>query len=901
MGEQDNQKPKKHICTGLLAHVDAGKTTLTEGILYTGGIIRKLGRVDNRDAFFDTFELERARGITIFSKLASVQLTQTKMLILDTPGHVDFSMEMERTLQVLDYAILVISAADGVQGHTMTLWRLLDRYQIPVFLFVNKMDQNDADANEVMKHIHTQLSENCVDFRETSTEAFYENLAVCDEILLDRYMESGTVPVDLITDMIAHRKVFPCFFGSALKLIGIQELMLGIDTYTKAKVYPKEFGARIYKITRDEQGNRLTHMKITGGSLVVRTLLSNGTVGEEGWEEKATQIRCYSGEKYESVTQVEAGDLCAVTGLTRTKAGEGLGIELQKISPAIEPVLTYQIILPSGCDVRKFLPQLKQLEEENPELHIIWDEQLQEIQAQVMGQVQIEILKSLILNRYGIEVEFGAGSIVYKETITNIVEGVGHFEPLRHYAEVHLRMEPLPIGSGLVISTECSEDMLDKNWQRLVLTHLQEIEHRGVMIGSVITDMKITLVAGRAHIKHTEGGDFRQATYRAVRQGLMQAESLLLEPYYSFWIEVPETAVGRTVSDLQRMYAKFTTPKSQNGLSVVTGEAPVVALRDYPMELAAYTKGMGRIFLDLKGYGPCHNTEEVLQVCGYDPLHDIAHSADSVFCAHGSGFIVPWNEVFQYMHLENQVNPQKKQSEVKQAEARSENIQSEWMDVEEIDSIINRTFYANKREEATRKYGISRRKALDLVPSAQRRRETPRKPEYLLVDGYNIIFAWKELSELAAQNIDSARGKLMDILCNYQAVRGCSLLLVFDAYRVSRHRTETVPYHNIQVIYTAEAETADQYIEKFTHKNSSDFDVTVATSDGLEQIIIRGQGGKLLSARDLKKEVDRMQETLAEQMDKIQEGGKHYLLDGWNDEAAGHGNRIINIEDEKSR
>lgn len=638
----------KKIVIGILAHVDAGKTTLSESLLYVSGKIRKLGRVDNKDAYLDTYELERARGITIFSKQAIFEIDNTRITLLDTPGHVDFSAEMERTLQVLDYAILVISGADGVQGHTKTLWHLLEIYKIPVFLFVNKMDQKDTNKDKLINEIKKQLDDGCIEFREVETEAFYDQLAMCDEILMETYLENGHIEDSQISIAVKERKVFPCFFGSALKLEGIEEFIEGIEKYAIIPRYPDEFGAKIFKITRDEQGNRLTHMKLTGGKLKVKDVLTNGV-----WEEKVNQIRIYSGEKFEAVSEVDAGTVFAVTGLTQSKPGDGLGIEKASVAPLLEPVLRYRVLLPEGCDPRVMLPKLRQIEDEEPELHIAWDEQLQEIMVQVMGEVQIEILQSLIRSRFGVEVDFDDGRIVYKETIGNAVEGVGHFEPLRHYAEVHLLLEPGERGSGLRFGAQCNEDVLGKSWQRLILTHLGEKVHKGVLTGSAITDMKITLVSGRAHNKHTEGGDFREATYRAVRQGLKEAESILLEPYYAFQLEVPEKMVGRAMMDIEKMHGTCEISQINGEMAVLLGSAPVVTMRNYQKEVVAYTKGLGRLFCSLKGYEPCHNAQEVIERIGYDSERDVQNPTGSVFCAHGGSFLVDWFEVKNYMHVES--------------------------------------------------------------------------------------------------------------------------------------------------------------------------------------------------------------------------------------------------------
>lgn len=684
----------KKLVIGILAHVDAGKTTLSESMLYLSGRIRKLGRVDNKDAYLDTNELERARGITIFSKQAVFDIDDIQITLLDTPGHVDFSAEMERTLQVLDYAILVISGADGVQAHTKTLWHLLTIHKLPVFLFVNKMDQKQTDKDKLMMELKEQLGDGCVEFGAAESESFYDQLAMCDEIMMEEYLEKGQISTSYIGEAIKERKVFPCFFGSALKLDGIEKFMEAIAKYAKTPRYSDEFGAKIFKISRDEQGNRLTHMKLTGGKLRVRDILTNGE-----WKEKVNQIRIYSGEKYEAVSEVDAGSVVAVTGLSKTRPGEGLGSEKDSKPPILEPVLLYQIILPEGCDPRVMIPKLRQIEEEEPELHIVWDEQLQEIQVQVMGEVQIEILQSIIKSRFGVDVTFDSGRIVYKETIANTVEGVGHFEPLGHYAEVHLLLEPGERGSGLKYDVNCSEDYLSQSWQRLILTHLKEKTHKGVLTGSAITDMKITLVAGKAHNKHTEGGDFREATYRAVRQGLKEAESILLEPYYAFWLEVPEKMVGRAMTDIEKMHGTCEISQIKGETAVLTGSAPVVTMRNYHKEVIAYTKGLGRLFCNLKGYEPCHNTQKVIELIGYDSERDVENPTGSVFCTHGSGFLVSWDKVKEYMHVESYLQKDEDLSEPEEIRIRSSKEMS--ISLEEIDQIINKTFYANQGKKST--------------------------------------------------------------------------------------------------------------------------------------------------------------------------------------------------------
>lgn len=890
------------LTIGILAHVDAGKTTLAESILYLTGSIRKLGRVDHQDAFLDTYELERERGITIFSKQAEFRLGEREVTLLDTPGHVDFSAEMERTLQVLDYAILVISGADGVQGHVQTLWRLLKQYEIPVFLFINKMDQPDTNENALMEELTKRLDEKCINFSAgLETEEAKENLAVCDEAVLEHYLESGEIQKEEIINLIAKRKVFPCYFGSALKIQGVEEFLRGIETFTRECAYPEEFGARVFKIARDAQGNRLTYLKITGGSLKVKMLLSNekeaGEGKEELWEEKAEQIRIYSGNSFEAVKEAKAGSVCAVTGLSHTYCGQGLGIEAHTFLPVLEPVLTYKIELPEDCNVHSMLIKLKELEEEEPQLHIVWDERLQEIHAQVMGEVQIEILKRMIWERYQTEVEFGSGKIVYKETIEDCVEGVGHFEPLRHYAEVHLKLEPAERGTGLHFFADCSEDLLDRNWQRLVLTHLEERMHKGVLTGSEITDMRITLVSGRAHLKHTEGGDFRQATYRALRQGLKKAKSVLLEPVYEFRLELPADKVGRAMADIQKMYGEFQLSDSEGEYSVVTGFAPVSLMRDYQKEVMAYTSGHGRLFCTLKGYMPCHNADEVIEEMNYDSESDLENPTGSVFCAHGAGFIVPWYEVEDYMHLELQTPMQKQVEEEipmpkrtpQEAEAYlKEGVQNE----EELRAIFERTYGAVKRErqgwERVSKRNSNRNPSVRSSETENTRKEKKRESikEYLLVDGYNIIFSWEDLNELSKINIESARNKLMDRLSNYQGYKKMTLILVFDAYKVKGNPGSVMKYHNIYVVYTKEAETADQYIEKTVHEIGRKYQVTVATSDALEQVIILGQGGNRLSAANLLEEVEAVEAEISKKVKKESPKEKNYLFDHLDEEMA---------------
>ena len=911
----------KKLVIGILAHVDAGKTTLSEELLYLCGEIRKIGRVDHGDAFLDTYELEKERGITIFSKQALLKTENMEVTLLDTPGHVDFSAEMERTLQVLDYAILVINGMDGVQSHTMTLWRLLERYQIPTFLFVNKMDQQGTDHDALLNDLKQHLHENCVDFGRTQdtdygmyelTPEQLENIAVCEEDLLETYLETDIVEDRDIVRLIIQRKIFPCYFGSALKEKGVKDFWNGVQKYTAEPERPTEFGAKVFKIARDEQGNRLTYMKITGGSLKVKTLLSSNSNGqslpgrkaeEAAWEEKADQIRLYSGAKYELTSEAEAGTVCAVTGLTRTYPGEGLGIEQESELPILEPVLNYQIILPDDCDPHQMLQKLRQLEEEEPQLHILWDSQFSEIHAQLMGEVQIEILKKLIWDRFHVAVEFGAGSIVYKETVAEPVEGVGHFEPLRHYAEVHLLIEPGEPGSGCQFFTACSEDVLARNWQRLILTHLEEKEHIGVLTGSPLTDVQITILTGRAHAKHTEGGDFRQATYRAVRQGLRKARNILLEPYYEFRLEVPAEMIGRAMADVRKMQGTFDAPEVEGETAILKGTAAVAQMRDYQKEVVSYTHGTGKLFCSLKGYAPCKNQDEVVQNIGYDPEADLENPTGSVFCAHGAGFVVPWDQVEAYMHLQSGVDMDELDSESWYEDVGSAqnpgtavdnanisgNISGKngkfsysgsYEEEEELQAIFERTFGPMKRDRTV----FQKKTVHSSTPATRYRAGKPRQEEYLLVDGYNIIFSWEELNELAKENIHAACDKLMDILSNYQGYRKCTLILVFDAYKVEGHVEEIVTYHNIYVVYTKEAETADQYIEKTVHRIGRQYQVTVATSDGLEQVIIMGQGAHRISAQGLKKEIEDTEKTAREEWHQRRQSSKTYLFDHMSEE-----------------
>lgn len=881
---------KQKQVIGILAHVDAGKTTLSEALLYTSGGIRRFGRVDHQDAFLDNFAMERERGITIFSKQAELTFGDVRVTLLDTPGHVDFSAEMERTLQVLDYAILVINGADGVQAHTGTLWRLLKQYRIPVFLFVNKMDQPSADKERLMENLKTQLDEGCMDFMDIRLTD--ESLAMGSEEMMEAYLETGDIPEDAVRRAIRKRYIFPCYFGSALKLTGIEVLMEGMARYMECPVYGAEFGAKVYKISRDEQGNRMTHLKITGGSLKVKAVLKH----HSGKEEKVNQVRIYSGAGYQTVPEVAAGEICAITGLEESYSGEGFGIEHDSELPILEPVLSYRLILPKDCNVHEAWSQLKQLEEEDPLLKLTWHEATGEIHIQVMGEVELEVLKSLIAERFGYDVAFGEGSLVYKETIATKVEGVGHFEPLRHYAEVHLLMEPGESGSGIQVEADCSEDVLARNWQRLVLTHIEERKHPGVLTGSEITDMKITLIAGRAHTKHTEGGDFRQATYRAIRQGLKKAESVLLEPYYEYQLTVPTENAGRAISDIQRMSGTFEVSGQGEAETLLTGMLPVAEVSGYQAEVRAYTKGYGRFVCTLKGYYPCHNQEEIVQKIGYDAEADVENPTGSVFCAHGAGFIVPWNEVESYMHVETQVeSPAEMHGSLDKARSGDRvSVSKVIAEEDELEAIFRRTYGGSIRKPYENRYETQdedRYYTADPADSgtgnaggketwnkyANTAGKKPRE-SYLLVDGYNIIFAWEELNELSKTDLAAARGKLMDILCNYQGYRKMKLILVFDGYKVPGNPGEMIEYHNIHVVYTKEAQTADQYIEKLVHDMGRNYDVTVATSDGLEQLIIWGAGARRLSARELKEEVERADEELRERYLERQSSEKNYAF-----------------------
>lgn len=899
MADTAEKKRKKHISIALVAHVDAGKTTLSEMLLYITGKIRSLGRVDHGDAFLDNFVLEKERGITIFSKQAELAYEDLEITLLDTPGHVDFSAEMERTLQVLDAAVLVISGTDGVQSHTKTLWQLLRHYRIPTFLFVNKMDLERRSQEELMEEFRKRLDGSCISFHNFAgrAEEIQEEIALCREDVLDAYLERGKIPDATIQELIEEERLFPCYFGSALKGDGVEELLEGLKRFVPERGYPEAFGARIFKITRDNQGNRLTHLKVTGGVLKVKQTVEadNPREGEEKLlSEKVDQIRVYSGNKYEVQEEAPAGTVCAVTGLKNSKAGQGLGIEGNAETALLEPVLSYRLLVPQEISITEVLGQLKQLEEEDPMLHLVWDEALREMHVQIMGQIQLEVLAGTIAERFGWTPEFSEGSILYKETIEEPVLGVGHYEPLRHYAEVQLLMEPGEPESGLQFETACSEDVLDRNWQRLILTHLAECEHPGVLTGGPITDMKITLVAGRAHLKHTEGGDFRQATYRAVRQGLKKAKSLLLEPMYQFTLEVPAESVGRAMNDIERRCGHFEPPEIDGGTARLEGSGPVAAFQDYGSEVAAYTGGQGQFFCALKGYGPCHNTEEVLAECGYDSESDLSRPTGSVFCSHGAGFVVPWDQVDDYKHLDVDLKPFSEDGKNSYRNSRGivssqENSNREegilnypkgssgktseerlaemdpFVAQEELEAIFAHTYGSRgERSRPGSSFGYERTEKKPVGLSRPRKKKGGK--EYLLVDGYNIIFAWDELKALAKTDLHSARMRLMDILSNYQGYRKCTVILVFDAYKVKGNPGSTEQYQNIYVVYTKEAETADMYIEKTTHEIAREHQVTVATSDGLEQMIVIGNGAARLSANGLYEEVKRVEEAIREQL-----------------------------------
>ena len=831
------ERMKKTPCSiALLAHVDAGKTTLSEALLYVSGARRTLGRVDHRDAFLDTHNLERARGITIFSKQARLETAHRRITLVDTPGHVDFSAEAERTMPVLDCAVLVISGTDGIQAHTLTLWRLLERYGVPTFLFINKMDLPGQEQEKLLAQLQAQLSAGCVDFG-ADFEDIAESAAMCDEALLENYLESGVVTRGNLRELIGKRKLFPCCFGSALKLEGIEELLELLDIYAPEPAYPPEFAAKVYKISRDPQGNRLTWLKITGGQLKVRSVLSY--VNQKGGktEEKLLQLRQYSADKFIAPEILEAGELAAVTGLSETWAGQSLGAEEDVLPPVLEPVMTYRVGLPKGADPAVVLPKLRQLEEEDPQLRLVADGG--SIHVQIMGKVQLEIFRSLVMERFGLDVTLEDRRIFYKETIRNTVEGVGHFEPLRHYAECHLLLEPLPQGSGLVFDTVCSTDVLDWQYQKLIIGHLSEKIHRGVLTGAPITDMKITLLVGKAHLKHTEGGDFRQATYRAVRQGLMQAESVLLEPWYDFVLTMPRAQIGRAITDIRAMGGEFDAPEESGGLSILKGQVPAAEVKDYAETLAAYTQGLGRLQLSLHGYAPCHNQEEVVAEIGYDPEADLENTPDSVFCAHGAGFTVKWNEVKEHMHLESGLK------EEKAPQIISRNLR---YDDKELEKIMEREFGAIRRPQ----YGAKSENR----PATEEIYIRPPKQKYIIVDGYNVIFAWEDLANQARTDLDAARRQLCDALSSFAGFTKCRLVVVFDGYKQKGNPGEKSRFHNIQVVFTKEGETADAYIEALVDEIGNNYAVRVASSDALVQISSFRSGVLRMSARELKAEVD---------------------------------------------
>ena len=856
------EQEHKQLVIGILAHVDSGKTTLSEALLYGTGTIRKLGRVDHKDAFLDTDALEKARGITIFSKQALFTAGNTDFTLLDTPGHVDFSTETERTLQVLDYAVLVISGTDGVQSHTETLWRLLRRYRIPTFVFVNKMDLPGPGREALLTQLNRRLGDGFVDFGAEQADRD-EALALCDERLMETMLDRGSLTDTDLIPAIARRHVFPCWFGSALKLQGVDALAEGLERYTRPAPALEAFGAKVFKVSQDEQGNRLTWLRVTGGALKVKAQLTGEADGEP-WAEKANQLRLYSGVKFTLAECIGPGQVCAVTGLTKARPGEGLGAERDSDLPVLEPVLSYQVLLPEGADVHAALGKLHRLEEEEPQLHVVWNETLGEIHVQLMGEIQLEVLKSLLAERYGLEVSFGPGGILYKETITEAMEGVGHYEPLRHYAEVHLKLEPLPRGSGMQFAADCREEVLDKNWQRLVLTHLEEKQHLGVLIGAPLTDVKITLIAGRAHLKHTEGGDFRQATYRAVRQGLMMADQIhktqLLEPWYAFRLELPSDNVGRAMNDIQNMGGSFDPPETgaDGDTTLLTGTAPASTMRSYPMEVVGYTRGRGHLTLTLDGYRPCHNAAEVIEAAGYEPEHDLDNPADSVFCAHGAGFVVPWEQVRSHMHVDSGWGKTAKTEEAVLARPRRMAAYRATLEEDaELLKIFEQTYGPIKRDPLAAFRPTQKRERPDFNAE-----QWEIQPEYLLVDGYNIIFAWDELNALSKESLEAARHRLMDILCNYQGFKKCVLILVFDAYRVPGSPGSIEQYHNIHVVYTKEAETADMFIERVTHEIGKSRRVRVATSDGMEQVIILGHGALRVSARMFHEEVQNVEKQI---------------------------------------
>ena len=836
---------KRNICVGLLAHVDAGKTTLSEALLYRTGARRTLGRVDHGDAFLDTHAIERQRGITIFSKQALLETPRLHITLLDTPGHADFSAEAERVMPVLDCAVLIISGTDGIQAHTMTLWKLLERYHVPVFLFINKMDLPGKEKAALLAQLQRSFGAGCIDFTDEDTLA--ENVAMCDEALLEGYLEAGTVTPENIRGLIENRKVFPCCFGSGLKLEGVDALLDILDTYAPTASYGSEFGARVYKISRDPQGNRLTWLKVTGGSLAVRSPISYVNLKKEALEEKAVQLRLYSGDKFTATDTVFPGQLCAVTGLSATYAGQGLGFESTGHAPVMEPVMTYRVVLPKGCDPVLSLQKLRQLEEEDPQLHIGWDDRLKQIHVQIMGGVQLEVLRSLIESRFSLPVQLDTGRIFYKETIEAPVEGVGHFEPLRHYAEVHLLLEPLPQGSGLVFDSVCSTDILDGNFQRLVMGHLSEKTHLGVLTGAPITDMKLTLLVGRAHVKHTEGGDFRQATYRAVRQGLMQAKSVLLEPWYDFILTVPTPSVGRAITDIRAMCGEFDTPENEGDLSTLKGIVPASELKDYADQVAAYTQGQGLLQVTLHGYAPCHNPEAVIAEADYDPEADLENTPDSVFCDHGAGVTVKWDQVHRYMHLDSGLKQEKPAAPA----IITRNLS---MDDKELEAIMEREFGPIKRPMYH---------APENRPATEKITIRPPRQTALIVDGYNIIFAWDDLAETAKSDLEAARRQLCDRLVSYAGYKKCRLVVVFDGYKVKGNPGEKQLLHGVQVVYTKEDETADAYIEALVAQIGNNYSVRVATSDSLVQLSSLRSGVLRMPARELLQELEETEKEMS--------------------------------------
>ncbi|MCQ2465814.1 MAG: TetM/TetW/TetO/TetS family tetracycline resistance ribosomal protection protein [Oscillospiraceae bacterium] len=841
----------KRLVLGILAHVDSGKTTLSEGLLYSSGDIRKPGRVDHKTSFLDTHTVEKERGITVFSKQAVIHLDNTEITLLDTPGHIDFSAETERTLQVLDYAVLVINGSDGVQNHTRTLWKLLERYSIPVFIFINKMDLPGTDKSALIDEMKRKLSSGCCSFDiPADSEEFLEEAASHDEELMQEYFDTSSVSESGLVRCIRERKIFPCFFGSALKLDGVDRFLRSIDRFTVSPVEKQIFSAKVFKISEDDQGNRLTHMKITGGTLKVREIIDG---------QKISHLRIYSGVKFQQTEEACQGMIVAATGLTDTAPGQGLGDEEDSPSGFFEPVLTYRAELQDSVNISDALNAFRKLESEDPKLHVIWSEQLKEIHVQVMGEMQLDILKTLLDERFRMNVLFTHGNIAYKETIKTAAEGVGHYEPLRHYAEVHLLLEPGEPGSGMVFDTDCREEILDKNWQRLILTHLYEKTHTGILTGSPLTDMKITVVSGRAHLKHTEGGDFRQSTWRAVRNGLRYAESVLLEPWYEYTLEIPSEHVGRAISDLTKMNCTFSSPEIAGDTAVLSGKAPVAAVRDYHTEVLGYTHGKGIFTCSLCGYEPCHNAEEVIEQMAYNPDSDTENSSDSVFCAHGAGFVVKWNEVGDYMHVQgipglNYGRKISEEAETEAADARPVNKFRGSVDQDKELMAIFEKAYGKTGEERKRNAFRSKKEIKDMNVSFKAK-PLPSGPEYLLVDGYNIIFAWDELKRISKDNLDLARNMLINTMCNYQGVYGCEVIVVFDAWKVKGQTRETERVGNINVVYTKEAETADMYIEKTSHDLSKEHRVRVATSDGMEQLIILGNGAFRISAAELYEEV----------------------------------------------